>query len=240
MLVRVILADRAARLTALTLGLAVLTIIAMYAIATAWQADFWIASKVAGEIGLSRDRSMGEIVNYGLEFVACVLFLLSYFENRSPVLVFLSLLMAFIWFDDSARYHERIGALMVGTFGLPAFAGLRPQDTGEVVAWALAGLILALMLVLGLRHRRPGDRGVLVLVSFGFCFLLLCGVVVDLAHVGLGGHFELLASVIEDGGEMLAVVLITGVALGLSRNGRAYYEMAARRSLEATPHIPTN
>jgi hypothetical protein len=213
-------------LTTLALGFSVLVVVGLYA-ATASQPDSEIAAKIAHEIGLSRDRSMGEIVIYGMAFMASALFFLASVENRSLMLFFLSTLMAFVWFDDSAGYHERFGRYLVEVSDLPRFPRLRPQDTGELIAWALAGLVLTPVFLLSLLRRRPGDLGLLALFSAGFGVLALCGIVTDLLHMAAPQRFNLFFAVIEDGGEMFAIALISGLALGLARNGREYYSSLA-------------
>jgi hypothetical protein len=102
--------------------------------------------------------------------------------------------------------------------------GLRPQDTGEVIAWLFAGLVLGLVLLVSFLGRKPGDLGVLALVSTGFGLLVFCGIFVDMVHIAVPARFKSIIALIEDGGEMLAVVFITVISIALSRNGQAYYD----------------
>jgi hypothetical protein len=221
--------DVPVKITALALGLAVLVIIGIYAVA-AWQGGSEFADTVARNIGLSQDGSISEVANYGLAFTASVLLFLASVENRSRMLLFLSVLMAYAWVDDASSYHERFGLFLAEEYNVPAFLGLRQQDTGEVIAWLLAASVLGLLLVFSLYRPRPGDLGALALVSAGFGLLILCGIVVDLIHIIVPPHLDLVFSIIEDGGEMVAMAYIAGVALGLSRNGRSYYEALATRA----------
>ena len=64
--------------------------------------------------------------------------LVVFLEHRSRVPLALSSLLLFIFFDDAAEYHERLGEYLVQALDLGALAGLRDQDMGELTAWALA------------------------------------------------------------------------------------------------------
>jgi hypothetical protein len=226
LLLRAILSDRPVIATMTVLGSVVCAFIGLF-VATHGQPDqsFWFA--VHSEIGLSRDRSMGEILNYGLAFLASVLFFLVFIESRSPMFFFFSILMAFIWFDDSASYHERFGRFLDRTISLPALPGTRQQDTGELIAWAIAGSILACFLLPSLLRRRPGDLGALVLVTSGFAALIFFGMLADMVHIAAPPELDFEIGVIEDGGEMLAITFIAGVALGLVRNYQSYCKSIA-------------
>lgn len=186
--------------------------------------DWPILEKIHEDINLGQDRSLGEIVNYGVAFLASVLFLLAFIENRSIMLLLFSTLMLFVWFDDAASYHERFGEFLSETTDLPILPRLKPHDTGEVLAWALAGLLFLPLFLLALFKRRPGDLGALAIVSFGFGLLVACGVLADLIHAAVPPPLGPIFSIVEDGGEMLAIVWIAGVALCLTRNGRKYYK----------------
>lgn len=232
-LFRTIWADRPARTTGIGLGLlVVLTLLAYVAAATS---DGPLAALVRHEIKPTRDGSLAEIVAYGMSFLAATAFFCTFIETRSKLLLSLSLLMAFVWLDDAARYHERLGGHLVTAFDLQGMWGLRPQDTGELLAWSIAGSVLGLCLCAGLAGRKPGDLGVLALVAAGFAVLVACGVVGDMAHImapsELGGELGL----VEDGGEMLAIAYIAGLALGLTRNARAYYAAASARTAGHAP-----
>lgn len=161
--------------------------------------------------------------------MSAALFFLAFVELRSRMFLFAALLMAFIWFDDSAQYHERVGAALVSKHDLPALFGTRPQDFGEFLAWGFAGAILAVSLLLALARRGPGDLGALALLSLCFGLLVLFGMVADFAHVAASPDLDLLLLVVEDGGEMVAIALISGISLGLARNGEAYRSACARR-----------
>ncbi|MEM9717405.1 MAG: hypothetical protein AAF826_12895 [Pseudomonadota bacterium] len=183
-----------------------------------------VSARIHFELGLSKDRSAAEIINYGLAFIAFLLLLLSYFEKRSPVLLFMALFMGFVWFDDSIGYHERVGRLLVDGLQLEAIGGLRPQDTGEILAWAIAAVPLFVLLVIACLRRREGDMPILAMFMIGVAMLFVCGVLADLLNIAAGKDFDLILDIVEDGGEMLAVAYMAVLSLSISRNASTYYD----------------
>jgi len=198
-------------------------IIATYAIAGAFSHTL-LGSQLSFAIGLERDRSMSEILTYGFSFSAALLFLLAAIEHRSRALLFLAVLMLFIWFDDSANYHEKFGRWISYAVALPVLPNSKEQGTGEIIAWIIASVPLGLGLLYVLRARDYGDLGVLGLVSGFFATLIVCGVFVDALHMMMGSTLRTFFIVVEDGGEMVALAGIAGVAIGLTRTGGTYFE----------------
>ena len=222
-LIRLTLADRAVCLTAVGLVSGVLLIVMLYALTSGAPAGDAI-DNLHQLIGLSRDGSLAELVNYGLAFLASVLFFLSFIETRSMILLFSSVFMGFVWLDDAGQYHEHFGRWLASYFELDALPGLRAQDTGEILAWSAAGLVLLVPLVFGLLFRRDGDLGILASVTVGVSLLVFCGFFVDFLHVVAPQSFDLFFEIVEDGGEMLAVTYLAILALSLARNAIAYYD----------------
>jgi len=226
LLASTILENSLVRQISLGLFSAIFTLITAYAIAGVFS-DTPLGTQVLYSIGLGRDRSMSEIVNYGLAFSAALLFLLASMEHRSRALLFLAVLMLFVWFDDSANYHEKVGNWIASAFTLPLLPNSREQDTAELLAWACAGVPLGLGLLVSLHRRDRGDLGVLGLVGVFFSLLVAFGVVVDAFHRMGGPDMYQFFVVIEDGGEMLAITGILCVAIGLNRAGTTYFERAS-------------
>lgn len=217
LLMRSIRDDRPTVWTGLALILLVVSIVLAHVVASLFEDVSPVAQRLKTGIGLGRDRSLAEIVGYGFSFLAAVLFFLVWMERQSRALMFLFLLMTFIWLDDAARYHERVGGWLSDALSLSAVGGLRAQDLGELLAWALAGIVLLSALVFAMMRRSPGDLGILGLVFMCFLLLVACGVVFDMLHVlapfDLGG----VIGVLEDGGEMIALALIAIIAIGVAR-----------------------
>ena len=226
LLLRTILSDRPVKIAIIVLGLLIFSMVVLY-VATAGHPVSSLSFNVHRLIGLSKDRSLGEILNYGQAFLASFLFFVIFLESRSLMFLSLSVLMAFIWFDDAAKYHERFGGILVEKFDLPVFGALRAQDTGELIAWAIAGIIFICFFWVSLLRPRPGDLGAFTLVSVGFLALILFGIIVDMVHIAAPQDLNFIIGVIEDGGEMLAITSIAAVALGCVRNYEAYCQALA-------------
>lgn len=233
-LYRIIMVDGMVRATGIVFAAVVASVVFLFA-ATSGHAtalytrvfgitEWGFLDTLHAQVDIGEDGSLGEILGYSLAFFAATFFFLAFTKYRRPVLLFLALLMAFVLVDDAARYHERFGGFLVDWLNLPAAPRLRRQDTGEVLAWGLAALVLTPLFFGSLRRRRAGDLGVLALMSIGFGALVFFGIVVDLLHVAVPKSLGPILGLIEDGGEMLAIAFIATLALGLWRNGKSYYE----------------
>jgi hypothetical protein len=114
----------------------------------------------------------------------------------------------FLLLDDSARIHEHFGLAFAAVTHLPDLGSLRARDVGELVFAILAGLIVLPLVVFGwLRGAQPAR-----IISLDLALLLValtgCGVGADLVHRMLSlTSMDLLAGVIEDGGEMFVLSL---------------------------------
>ena len=224
---RTILSDKPVVL----IGLCLLSIVAFmmgaWFVASAFADESQLAKRIAADLNPSKDRSMFEVVGYSITFVAVVNFMMVFLVHRSRPFFFLTLFSGFLWFDDAASYHENAGRFLVRTFDLPALSpGLRPQDTGELVAWALAGGSLGLVLIWALRGRIKGDLDVLWLMLSLFAALILCGVVFDFAHVATSTN-RAVFGFLEDGGELVVLTLIAICAIGAVRNMGKHYAQVA-------------
>jgi hypothetical protein len=175
---------------------------------------------------LGFDHSFAESYIHAVAFLAGGLFSLCYFESRSRIFVFLAFLSFFIWFDDSAQLHERFGILLAATLGFENVMGIRAQDFGELLVWGTAFMMLMVLLTWALRQRQSGDLGLLIAIGLCFGVLVVCGVLVDMLQIASGEH---LLTIIEDGGEMLAICAITTISIGVMRNLDALYVTAGAR-----------
>lgn len=183
------------------------------------------ASSMYNLFNLGRDSSLPETFNHGMLFFSALLFLLVSYETRSRMALFLVALFAFAWFDDSAQYHERMGKALAQNLNFSPAFGLRAQDFGELLAWGLAAILLSLIAIWAYRGRRNGDGMLLRLISLPVAALLVCAVVFDMVHIMVQTEWaDRLITVLEDGGEMLAVAAIATVALAVARNpGSVWY-----------------
>ena len=134
-------------------------------------------------------------------------------RSKTRAFLFWAVIFAFIFFDDAFSYHEQFGKWLFERFDLPALPGLRPRDTGELLAWFIAAVFLLVPLIWSLRRR--GTDEVSVHVVFGAIFLMLAffAMFVDMAHEAVTGPLNKVVNWIEDGGEMLSLVAAFACAL---------------------------
>ncbi len=176
---------------------------------------------------LSREDSFPESYMHGLAFFSAMVFFLCFLQYRTRLPLLLSFIYAFIWFDDSAQYHERAGLKFVLSLDLQPVLGLRAQDLGELMAWALVLPLVVALAIWAWTRRKPGDLGIAALVAASFAALVFFGLVVDMLHVALPEHLDYALGVVEDGGEMVAVAFTAILAVGMLRIGDDYRKICA-------------
>ncbi|WP_116083093.1 hypothetical protein [Tropicimonas sp. IMCC34011] len=124
-----------------------------------------------------------------------------------------------ILFDDSLELHERVGEWLATGLGVPALPGLRVEDSGELMIWALWGVIAALLLFRGWRRDGPEGRRFGLILTGLIGLLAVFGILGDMAHVmaARGGMDDSAAAIIlaavEDGGELLVASLMVAFAI---------------------------
>ncbi len=231
-------ADRTARVIIVGLALANLTIIFLHILNYALNYfDFEHEYEFLRQhyFGLSKDRGFAEIFNYLQATVCAALLFGAFVASGQRVHAAWALVFAFVVMDDAFSIHERIGFYLGTTFVLPTLPGLRPRDTGELVAWGAAGAFLLPVLVWGFRNSSPEAVGFGGVFALTFALLVFFGVSVDMLHVAFGTAWpgaNLLFMVVEDGGEMLAVALTCAAALLLYRRSTAAPDAGVERSAE--------
>jgi len=161
---------------------------------------------------LEADRGLAENYQYikMLWIVLCLLVV--YQQTRSWSLLGWALLFAFLLVDDTAEIHERAGHWFAARFEFPSLGGLRPNDFGELLFAAIVGKSLVVLTLLSFLR---GNRSVRHFSRDLFCLIAVLaffGVVVDLLHVISYFKLQVISdflALVEDGGEMLMISLIT-------------------------------
>lgn len=139
--------------------------------------------------------------------IAAVLGALAW-RTRSVAFAGWSLLFAYLLLDDRLELHERGGRHLAESLGLPAALGLRPQDFGELGVSLAAASFLFPLIVVGYHIAGEGHRAISRRLMALLLFLLFFGIGVDMLHIAID-HLPVKGlSVLEDGGEMVAMTLI--------------------------------
>lgn len=173
---------------------------------------------------LGSDGSLPELFNYGMLFLSAIILMAVYFETGSRAAALSGTVMAFAWFDDSAQYHERMGRLISKSLDISPTLGLRAADIGELLAWTFIVIVLASMVIWSRKNIIIGDKKVLVLVSAPLLALILSGGVFDMVNIIFDGPVSnVFLTVIEDGGEMLAIAWAAAVSIYIFRNTNSLF-----------------
>lgn len=158
------------------------------------------------------DGSYIEIVGHAQLFAGAVMLLFVSVIRRSASYGAWAATLVVLIADDIFQIHERYGASLVARFDLPALIGLRPQDLGELIVWAVLGLVLGLFLVITYILAAPADRRHSRILFGCVCVLAVFAVVIDLLHIIVEPHVPhvvaLGLTLTETGGELMVMTLI--------------------------------
>lgn len=175
-------------------------------------------------MSIGRDGSFAETYTHGMSFSAAVLFFATAVSVQSRLCFGLATFMAIAWFDDSAHYHERFGFEFAKIFPNVEVLSIGASHIGELLAWISIGIILLSLAFWSSKRIITGDWTVLRLVMFPVVLLIACASVIDLLHSALPGTiFDTVLMYLEDGGEMIAILMLTMVSLYLVRNEKFIY-----------------
>ncbi|MGE0625674.1 MAG: hypothetical protein AB7I04_13065 [Pseudomonadales bacterium] len=181
----------------------------------------WTPWLDGGHYSIEADRGLAEIYQYIKEFWVAACMAAAFLMTRIRAFLGWSALFAFLLLDDAAQIHERVGYWLGQGLGLRGFAGLRADDFGELLFAGLIGLLTFAMIAHTLFRGEPtarrSTRDVFLLVGT----LAFFGVAVDAVHVI--SYFEAplvapLLALIEDGGEMVVVSMLTCYAFDVVTN----------------------
>lgn len=178
---------------------------------------------------LSVETSLGERYMWALSIICAFGFMLAALEARSRMLFAFALLFGYVWVDDSMQYHEFFGDILSQTYALPVIGSLRPQDTGELIAWGLAAGALVPAFLWAFFHRKPGEGTILVVAGCGFAGLAAFGAGIDMLHQIVPKSLVSLVGLVEDGGEILVNTLNAILAIGLAVVARGFLADARDR-----------
>lgn len=175
---------------------------------------------------LTRDRSVPEIFMYLCEATCSASCLIRHRRTGEYAFLFMALLFGFIVLDDALSYHEVLGGIIVAHLGYLSPL-LQSQETGELISWSIAALLLVPPLLWCLWHIRPGEVGVYLVFGLVFAILVFFAVGMDLAHSAVESILDPKARMtkavlrvvgwLEDGGELIMVTVAAATGLLFAR-----------------------
>ena len=156
------------------------------------------------------DGSLQELFNYAQTGICAAMLGLVALRRHSVMALAWACVFGFVLIDDALMYHETFGAWLAQVLGLPALGGLRPVDLGELLAWALAGAVVAPIWITAFLRTSGTEQGLGLILLALFGGLVFFAVGVDLLHAAVPSQMLMVA---EDGGEMIAIALACAVSL---------------------------
>ena len=159
---------------------------------------------------LYRDRGYAEFFQYTKELWIVVLFLFLAIKKKRGIFYVFSLLFTYLLVDDYFEVHERLGRLIAETLNFQGLMGLRAVDLGELLVSGLFGLLFLIALVLFFFLSDINTRRIALYMGIFFVLLAFFGVALDMVGVIIEQRAILrLMVILEEGGEMLVMSLIT-------------------------------
>ena len=204
-------------------GLLALAVFAALAVVDVWLVQEQLrvhaeesSSELTREWLLTTDGGVPERFGYAKLGAGAMLLVLVAAVRRRWLFAAWAAVLALALVDDSMQVHETAGGRLAERWALPeGVLGLRAQDLGEMAVWGLLAVLPLLVAAVlhwrsDRRTRRAGTAVAAVVALFAFC-----GIVLDQLHViGASGPHAQLLTVLEDGGELVALSLV--VALGVA------------------------
>jgi hypothetical protein len=179
--------------------------------ALVYLAHWHVAAFASDRWDLSIEGSYGEWLGHVIEVLVVAGLVVLWRRTRSSHLLVWALTYAYVAIDDTIQIHEHVGRLLIRlTGGTDAQFGIRTQDIGELVSWAIAGAVFATALYLTYRSAPDDIRWIGRRIAAVFAMLVFCGIVLDTVDrvIDPSWHQIMRVSVLaEDGGELLAVSL---------------------------------
>ena len=165
------------------------------------------------------DGSYVETLGHAQLAAAVVVLALVAARCRSVVLAVWTLVLGVVLADDARQLHERGGAALVRALDLPAVAGLRAADLGELTFWALSGTTLGALLLATHRRARGAERRQSWALARLLAVLAFFAVIVDMLHIAVAGRVagpvEATVGLLETAGEL---GVMTAVLLAVVRS----------------------
>lgn len=162
-----------------------------------------------GAFCVETDRGYPEIFQYVKTFWIILIFAVLLRQTRDYVYIGWIMLYTYILIDDSQKIHEFGGIKLAKYFDFPNALGLRAQDFGELMIFAIVGVLLLLVISItyfrSSKDTKKASNDLFILLAiFGFF-----GIIIDMLHIIVGnfkGNF--IFGTLEDGGEMIVLSFI--------------------------------
>ncbi|MEI4197902.1 hypothetical protein [Roseovarius sp. E0-M6] len=165
---------------------------------------------------LNAETGLASIWNYGKLMVSTAALVLIWKRERGVSLIIMTGLFLFLLLDDYYEIHDHVARALGEQISITALHSLHPQNRGELFVYSVILAIAAPLLWLAVRRVTPPSRAFVGALAAGVIMIGLFGVAVDVLHGALdamlggvsdviGKIFNRLMTILEDGGEMIAM-----------------------------------
>ena len=170
---------------------------------------------------LDADLGMAELYQYLklLWLLGCLA--VAFRQTRRGVYLAWAALFALLLLDDVVQLHETAGVHIAKALGLAAAFGLRDVDYGELIYAAGVGTVAVALVLVTVRRGFRASRQFSADMLFLLFVLAIFGVGFDAVHTFTYFRMPALVDVlalIEDGGELLVVSVLTAYAFDIASN----------------------
>ena len=173
-------------------------------------------------LSLQADRGFSELFQYAKELFIVIALYRCALQMQSKAYLSWAALFLFLFLDDSLSIHEGLGHWIGGAF-LEQFGQTLPDGVGELTVAAGFGIPLLSGIAFSFLRGDSYFQKVSLYLGALVGILIFFGVILDFAthYIHIHSKVTLLLSVIEDGGELIAMSLITLYSIHLQQVSKA-------------------
>jgi hypothetical protein len=166
---------------------------------------------------LATDRGYGEFFQYTKELWILTLFLVLGIKQRELLYIIYSVLFFYFLIDDSFEFHERFGAFLAEMLNFQPMLGLREIDFGELITTAFFGTLFLIAIAITHYSADVSTKMISQSIIIMVIILTVFGVGMDMIEI-LVKHpvINPILVIMEEGGEMLIMSVITWFVFGLT------------------------
>lgn len=159
---------------------------------------------------VKRDLGYAEFYQY-IKFLWIIIIFL-YLSQKLNYWGHVSWAVTFLYFlaDDTFQLHEDVGRLIANHLTFTPPLNLRLQDFGELIVYAIAGIILMLGIAIAYRKGSQSFKNLSHDFLFLTAFLIFFGVFLDVAEIASnwGIFIKETLGLFDDGGELVIVSIM--------------------------------
>lgn len=161
------------------------------------------------QLFISQDHSFGEFLEYSLTTSCAVMLFVMWRRLGAMAYLANAVMMVWLTIDNAAEFHEAFGHWIAPLIAVPAGSPVHANDIGEMLFFAMVGLVWLAGLASALFAARPRAAVHSLYIAAGIGMAAVFGVFVDMA-VTWGPHTLAqtdLQAWLEDGGEFAFINL---------------------------------